>query len=234
MSTEGNQFPTSAAQEDASMEPARIATRYSKAGGSGSPTVPTLPLHQLHPQPSLYSQLAGYSPPADDPMEVDTGTGQQGGQKAPSTPTEAQVTDVDDADSEAPTQCTQNHTLLPPGEGGGMFRNGRFRGTVPTLPAPRTTHPPPGLDPASTIQGHSAMGQPTDSSASRGQELQQWTILRALYEEFRVVSAKADRAREAERLARQRFEDALITAPKPGEPNQAWIDAYITCLHADV
>ena len=78
------------------------------------------------------------------------------------------------------------------------------------------------------------MGQSAESSASRGQELQQWTILRALYEEFRVISAKAERAREAERLARQRFEDALITAPKPGEPNQAWIDAYITCLHADV
>ena len=78
------------------------------------------------------------------------------------------------------------------------------------------------------------MNEPPAQSAIRRQEIQQWNILRALYEEFRVVSAKADRAREAERLSRQRFEDALITAPKPGEPNQTWIDAYVSCLHSDV
>ena len=49
-----------------------------------------------------------------------------------------------------------------------------------------------------------------------------------------MVSAKADRAREAERLAKQRFEDALLTAPKPGEVDETWIDAYVTSLHADV
>ena len=78
------------------------------------------------------------------------------------------------------------------------------------------------------------MTQPPTHQASRRQEVQQHTILRALYEEFRVVSAKADRAREAERLAKQRFEDALLTAPKPGVVDQAWIDAYVASLHADV
>ena len=69
---------------------------------------------------------------------------------------------------------------------------------------------------------------------SRHLEIQQHTILRALYEEFRVTSAKADRAREAERLAKQRFEDALLTAPKPGVVDQTWIDSYIASLQADV
>ena len=159
---------------------------------------------------------------------------QPGRKQAPSTPTDAQVTDVDDADSEAPTQCTQNYTILPPGDGGGMWRNGRFRGVVPTLPAPRTAHPPPGLEVASPSHDNLPMTQPPAHQASRRQEVQQYTILRALYEEFRVVSAKADRAREAERLAKQRFEDALLTAPKPGEPNQTWIDAYVFSLHSEV
>ena len=79
-----------------------------------------------------------------------------------------------------------------------------------------------------------SMTQPATHPVSRRLEVQQHTILRALYEEFRVVSAKADRAREAERLAKQRFEDALLTAPKPGEVDQTWIDAYVTSLHADV
>ena len=78
------------------------------------------------------------------------------------------------------------------------------------------------------------MTQPVTHPVGRRQEVQQHSILRALYEEFRVVSAKADRAREAERLAKQRFEDALLTAPKPGEIDQAWIDAYVASLHADV
>ena len=51
--------------------------------------------------------------------------------------------------------------------------------------------------------------QPTACPIGRRLELQQHAILRALYEEFRVTSAKADRAQEAERLAKQRFEDAL-------------------------
>ena len=72
------------------------------------------------------------------------------------------------------------------------------------------------------------------NSIGRRLEIQQHTILRALYEEFRVTSAKADRAREAERLANQRFEDALLTAPKPGVVAQTWIDSYIASLQADV
>ena len=75
------------------------------------------------------------------------------------------------------------------------------------------------------------MTQPATHPVNRRLEVQQHTTLRALYEEFR---AKADRAREAERLAKQRFEDALLTAPKPGEVDQTWIDAYVTSLHADV
>ena len=128
----------------------------------------------------------------------------------------------------------QNYTVLPPGDSGGMWRNGRFRGVVPTLPAPRTAHPPPGLEAAAPNHGHPPLTQPVTHPVSRRLEVQQHSILRALYEEFRVVSAKADRAREAERLAKQRFEDALLTAPKPGEIDQAWIDAYVASLHADV
>ena len=76
--------------------------------------------------------------------------------------------------------------------------------------------------------------EPAACPIDRRLELQQHTILRALYEEFRVTSAKADRAREAERLAKQRFEHALLTAPKPGVVDQTWIDTYIASLQADV
>ena len=239
--SQGTQPPDQPTQEDATMEPARQDTVPTavQAGQNrtGSAAVPTLPLHQLHPQPSLLSQLAGYQPTADDPMDVDPDAGQGRRKQAPSTPTDAQVTDVDEAGSEAPTQCTQNYTVLPPEEQGGMWRNGRFRGEVPTLPPPRTAQPPPGLDAAVPSHGYSPMPsvpQPATRSFSRRLEIQQHTILRALYEEFRVTSAKADRAREAERLAKQRFEDALLTAPKPGEVDQTWIDSYVTSLHADV
>ena len=131
------------------MEPARQEAVHTAlhAGQNrpGSAAVPTLPLHQLHPQPSLLSQLAGYQPSADDPMDVDPDAGQGRRKQAPSTPTDAQVTDVDEAGSEAPTRCTQNYTVLPPEENGSMWRNGRFRGVVPTLPPPRTAQPHRGL-----------------------------------------------------------------------------------------
>ena len=227
-------------QEDETMEPARHDTVHTALqAGQHRPSgtaVPTLPLHQLQSQPSLLSQLAGYQPPADDPMDVDRDAGQGRRKPAPSTPTDAQVTDVDDAGSEAPTQCTHNPTVLPPEERGGLWRNGRFSGKVPTLPPPKTAKPPPGLD-AAMPPGYSPMSSRAQQGMcpiSRHLEIQQHTILRALYEEFRVTSAKADRAREAERLAKQRFEDALLTAPKPGVIDQTWIDSYITSLHADV
>ena len=234
-----SQQPDQAPQEDETMEPARqdtahLATMAGQHRTSGA-AVPTLPLHQLHPQPSLLSQLAGHQPPTDDPMEVDRDAGQGRRKQAPSTPTDAQVTDVDEAGSEAPTQCTPNYTVLPPEEREGMWRNGRFRGRVPTLPPPRTAQPPPGLD-AAAPPGYSPMPSAVHTAAfpmNRHLETQQ-NILRALYEEFRVTSAKADRAREAERLAKQRFEDALLTAPKPGVVDQTWIDSYISSLHADV
>ena len=227
-------------QEDETMEPARHDTVHpARQGGQGrtsNMTVPTLPLHQLRSQTSLLSQLAGYQPPADDPMEVDREVGQGSRKPAPSTPTDAQVTDVDDAGSEAPTQCTHNPTVLPPEERGGMWRNGRFSGKVPTLPPPKTAKPPPGLEAAMPLGSVPPYAEAQQAACSIGRhlEIQQHTILRALYEEFRVTSAKADRAREAERLAKQRFEDALLTAPKPGVVDQTWIDSYIASLQADV
>ena len=227
-------------QEDASMEPVRHDTGHmTQQVGPGRTTataVPALPLHQLRPQPSLLSQLAGYEPPADDPMDVDRDFGQGTYKPAPSTPTDAQVTDVDDAGSEVPTQCTQHPTVVPPEARVGMWRNGRFHGTVPTLPPPKTAKPPPGLEaaaPPGNAPPH-AETEPAVCPIDRRLELQQHTILRALYEEFRVTSAKADRAREAERLAKQRFEHALLTAPKPGVVDQTWIDTYIASLQADV
>ena len=170
-----NPYHSQAAQEDAPMEPARAEAAQTMQGHAGGTNVPVLPLHQLHPQPSLLSQLARYQPPADDPMEVDPDAGQPVRRQAPSTPTDAQVTDVDDADSEAPTQCTQNYTVLPPGETGGLWRNGRFRGVVPTRPAPRATHPPPGLEAATATQDLPPTNQPPAPQASRRQEIQQWT-----------------------------------------------------------
>ena len=118
----------------------------------------------------------------------------QGSRKpAPSTPTDAQVTDVDDAGSEAPTQCTHNPTVLPTEERVGMWRNGRFNGTVPSLPPPKTAKPPPGLEAAAPLGSVPPYveAQPTACPIGRRLELQQHAILRALYEEFRVTSAKA-------------------------------------------
>ena len=227
-------------QEDEIMEPARHDIVHTAPhvgqGRTSSTAVPTLPLHQLRSQTSLMSQLAGYQPPADDPMDVDREMGQGSRKPAPSTPTDAQVTDVDDAGSEAPTQCTHNPTVLPPEERVGMWRNGRFNGTVPTLPPPKTAKPPPGLEAATPLGSVPPFVEAQQAACSIGRrlEIQQHTILRALYEEFRVTSAKADRAREAERLAKQRFEDALLTAPKPGVVDQTWIDSYIASLQADV
>ena len=71
-------------------------------------------------------------------------------------------------------------------------------------------------------------------SSCRSDEIKQWTILRVLYEEDRVVSIKTECAREAEQKARRRFEDALLSAPKPGQPNQEWLAMYASCLHTDV
>ena len=133
-------------QEDTNMEPVRKDTGHMAQRPTHATAVPTLPLHHLRAQPSLLSQLAGYQPPADDPMDVDRDYGQGIHKPAPSTPTDAQVTDVDDAGSEVPTQCTHNPTILPPEERVGMWRNGRFHGTVPSLPPPKTAKPPPGLE----------------------------------------------------------------------------------------
>ena len=47
-------------------------------------------------------QLAGYQPSVDDPMDVDPDAGQVRRKQAPSTPTDAQVTDIDEADSRHP------------------------------------------------------------------------------------------------------------------------------------
>ena len=227
-------------QEDASMEPVRQDTGHTEQhaglGRATTAAVPTLPLHQLRSPPSLMSQLAGYQPPADDPMDVDRDFGQGMHKPAPSTPTDAQVTDVDEAGSEVPTQCTHNPTVLPPEEQVGMWRHGRFHGTVPTLPLPKASKPPPGLEGTAPMGGVPSYAEtaPAVCPMSRRLEQQQYTILRALYEEFRVTSAKADRAREAERLAKQRFEHALLTAPKPGVVDQHWIDTYIASLQADV
>ena len=236
----GTSRPDQLPQEDETMEPARYdalhPARQWGQGRASSMTVPTLPLHQLRSQTPLLSQLAGYQPPADDPMEVDREVDQGSRKPAPSTPTDAQVTDVDDAGSEAPTQCTHNPTVLPPEERGGMWRNGRFSGKVPTLPPPKTAKPPPGLEAAMPLDSTPQLTEAQSAACSIGRrlEIQQHTILRALYEEFRVTSAKADRAREAERLAKQRFEDALLMAPKPGVVDQTWIDSYIASLQADV
>ena len=137
--TKENQYYSEATQEDAPMEPARAEAAQTMHGHSGSSTVPVLPLHQLHPQPSLLSQLAGYQPPADDPMEVDPDAGQPVRKQAPSTPTDALVTDVDDADSEAPTQCTQNYSVTPR-RSWGTLEEWQIQGcgTHPSCPKSRT------------------------------------------------------------------------------------------------
>ena len=141
---------------------------------------------------------------------------------APSTPTDAQFTEVEDSINEVPTPATN---FTNPG------------------PPPGNSCPPPGLD--SGVSSHPSQPQDDGDQLSqhahyaatiqdRKDEISQWNILRTFSEEYRVTSIHADRAREAEQKAKRKFEDALLSAPKPGHSNRQWLAAYAACLTTEV